>query len=93
MRERYVNVADADAASGDIPPADEELVAVSDNVGVIRDDTSGIACKVGVYIDLLCCCKRRSPVVNANDARSDDVDVVANTIIMKKTNIIIVLAR
>ena len=89
MRERYVNVAEADAASGDIAIADEELDAVSDSVGVNRDDTSGIACKVDVYIDLLHCCKGgRSPVVNANDARNNDVDVVAN-IIMKKTNIII----
>lgn len=76
MRERYVNVADADASiNGDIA-ADEEVV-VSDSVGVMRDDTSGIARKVDVYIiDLLHCCRGRSPVVNANDEQiNDDVDV------------------
>ena len=76
MRERYVNVADADATNGDIA-ADEE-VGVSDSVGVMRDDTSGIACKVDAYInDLLHCCRGRSPVVNANDDDeiNDDVDV------------------
>ena len=75
MRERYVNVADADAINGDIA-ADEEVV-VSDSVGVMRDDTSGIARKVDVCInDLLCCCRGRSPVVNENDEQiNDDVDV------------------
>ena len=76
MRERYVNVADADAINGEIA-ADEEVV-VSDSVGVMRDDTSGIACKVDVYIiDLLHGCRGRSPVVNTNDDDeiNDDVDV------------------
>ena len=81
MRERYVNVADADAINGDIA-ADEEVV-VSDSVGVMRDNTSGIACKVDVYIiDLLHCCRGRSPIVNAN-ANDDDVDVDVANISMK----------